>query len=447
MSRRERFRAWLARVLAVEPGRPNDGLVAVSSGTDRDKPWSDLQQELSDALQAWRLNPLARRIVGLVTAYVVGDGIVLRSKRRRFEAFLRATVVDAENNVLIEQADWCDELTRSGELFFALFARVDGSVVIRAKPASRIERVVTDPEDYRRELRYEEVRDLGEVEGRVWYSAAGLRLAGFRAGPEAQPRPLMVHYAVNRPVGCVRGEGDLRAVTEWLRRYSRWLEDRVATNAVARAFVWVVKVPGRLVEQKASQYSRPPSAGSVVVVDKDNEEWDVKSPGLNARDASADGRAIRWMIAAGGPGIGLTDLGEAETANLASATAMGEQRRRFLRRRQNQFAFFLADMMVQAWNYTVDLGLRRGPYVSVADVEMDLPDIAPGDNQALALAAGGITDALVQLREITGESSALRRLAVRLLLKFAGETVSDTEFEELVGGALRGEEDGDGDAV
>jgi hypothetical protein len=41
----------------------------------------------------------------------------------------------------------------------------------------------------------------------------------------------MLHYAVNRPVGAVRGESDLAPILPWLRRYNRWLEDRVRLNA------------------------------------------------------------------------------------------------------------------------------------------------------------------------------------------------------------------------
>lgn len=40
-----------------------------------DRPYSERQDSLADALEAWRVNPLARRIVALTTDYVVGGGI------------------------------------------------------------------------------------------------------------------------------------------------------------------------------------------------------------------------------------------------------------------------------------------------------------------------------------------------------------------------------------
>jgi hypothetical protein len=241
----------------------------------------------------------------------------------------------------------------------------------------------------------------------------------------------MVHYAVNRPVGCVRGESVLRPVLTWLQRYSHWLEDRVLLNTAVRSFVWQVKVPGRLVDAKAEQYRRPPEPGVVMVVDRDNEEWSAVAPSINSRDAQADGRAVRWMVAAGGPGTGLVDLGEGEDSNLATATAMGEQRRRFLRRRQKVFGGMLADLALQSWNWGVELGVRRG-LLDVSDLDVIYPDIAPADNESLGRAADQIMDAANTLATMTGDSAALRRLALRLLLKFAGESLSEEDFAQIV---------------
>lgn len=427
----QRFAAWLARVVAVDVGKPDDGLVSVSSGTGLDKSWHALRQEFADALEAWQYNPLARRLVGMVSAYVVGDGIVVRGKKPVVDQWLRRWYAHEENQIILNQADWCDELTRAGELFFALFMAADGMVYVRPIPASQIERVEWRPGDYRVELRYHETPDTPGDDGRVWHSLRdGAVWTGD--GDNRQARPIMVHYAVNRPVGFVRGESDLKSVLPWLRRYSRWLEDRVTLNAAVRSFIWIVKVPGSKVEAKAEQYRRAPEPGSVLIVDRDNEEWEAVTPRINARDAQADGRAIRWMITAGGPGTGLVDLGEGEDSNLATATAMGEQRRRFLRRRQQLFGSMMADLAITSWNWGVQLGVRRGKEISTDDLDIIYPDIAPADNQDLADAADSITTAVNQLAARTGDSPALRRLALRLMLKFSAETISEEDFEEIV---------------
>ncbi len=433
-----RFRIWLATVTAIEVGKAGDALVPMrTAGTDLDRGWSELRTELLDALKAWDTNPIAKRLVAIVTAYVVGgDGIHLRAPRYKlFNAYLKEFMDCSENCMMMRQADWCDELSRSGELFPILFMNsADGMATVRAMPASRIEKIGWRKGDYEAETYYHEVSDgLGE-EGKVWCSPCAVRK--WKKGDEKSIPAVMKHYAVNKPVGRVRGASDLAPILRWLKRYEGWLEDRVRLNASVRAFLWFVRVPGHLVKAKAEQYRGVPAPGSVVVMEKDVEEWDVKTPNLRARDAESDGRAIRWMIVAGGPGLSLLDIGESETANLASAKTLGEQRRRFLRRRQAYFGWILADVAVTAWNRAVDLGLRRGRVITVADVEIGLPDIAPDDNLSLARAAGEMTEALQTLRDTVGDSNALRRLAVRLMLKFAGESVGEDTFEEIVGGAF-----------
>lgn len=428
---------WLAKVTAVDIGKPNDSLLPLSSaGTALDKSWHDLSKEFSDALEAWRKNPIARRLISLTTAYVIGgDGIRLQSSYKSFDKFLKEFANHPQNQLLLRQQTWCDELARSGELFLILFLNDgDGMSYVRAMPASRIKSIEWKPGDYEAELSYQEVAEEPGGEGTVWYSP---RAAQSQPKEGSAPKPVMLHYAVNRPVGAVRGESDLAPILPWLRRYSRWLEDRTRLNAAVRSFLWIIKVPGHLIKQKQEQYRQPPAPGSVIITEKDAEEWEAVTPNLNARDASADGRAIRWMIVAGGPGTALTDLGEGEDANLATATALGEQRRRFLRRRQAYFGWMLADLAVVAWNRAVAHGLERGRLITTAEVELMLPDISPGDNATLASAAAAMTGAMKDLQELLGPSEAFRRLVLRLVLKFAGESVSERDFEEIVtGGAF-----------
>jgi len=297
---------------------------------------------------------------------------------------------------------------------------------VRTVPASLIEAVDVDPEDYERELRFRERQPVTALTAEKWW-----------AGPGGHPEvaqlsdPLMLHYAVNRPMGAVRGESDLVSVLPWLRRYSRWLEDRVRLNAAMRAFLWIVKAPTRLRAALAEQYRQAPEAGSVILADPE-ESWEAVTPSLGAGDAAKDGRAIRWMIVAGGPGTALLDMGEGEDSNLATGQAMVEQRRRFLRRRQSFLGWLLADLTMVAWQrYAVAQG-RRWRSVTVADLMVELPDISPEDNAVLAGAAAALTGSLVQLATLTGESEAFTRMALRLFTKFTGEVVKAQEFEEIV---------------
>ena len=81
------------------------------------------------------------------------------------------------------------------------------------------------------------------------------------AAAAAAPGPVCLHFAVNRPVGCVRGESDLASVLPWLRRYSRWLEDRTRLNAAVHAFLWLVKVPGAMLARRKAELAHAARGG------------------------------------------------------------------------------------------------------------------------------------------------------------------------------------------
>jgi hypothetical protein len=376
-----------------------------------------------DAQQAWRQNPLARRLVGMVTAYVVGNGISLRSEYAPLQKFID----DFWQRNQMDQRipEWCDELCRSGEVFPVLFTNPqDRLSTVRCVPASIVERIEWREGDYEAELCFKEVGTFGDSEEHWWVSP-------LHESADDIATPVMLHYAVNRPVGALRGESDLAPILPWLKRYSRWLEDRVRLNAGVRAFLWVVKAPGRLRAELLERYRQPPEPGSVIIADE-QETWTAVAPSLNANDAANDGRAIRWMIVAGGPGTSLLDLGEGEDSNLATGQVMTEMRRRFLRRRQAYMAWLLSDLLLVAWKrYAV--GDRRGRRaVSAADITAVLPDISVEDNQKLAQAAMQLSSGLNSLAQLVGNGHALRRMALRLFVKFAGEQITEGEIAEML---------------
>ena len=419
---REQVAKWLggsplgaAAVTVVSVGRDDDGL-ALRGGTLIDKPWHELFQEFEDAREAWRKNPLARRLIGLITSYTVGNGITLTSEKRDLQRFI--SEFWHHNRLDMRVDEWCDELSRSGELFPVLFTNpVTGMSSVRAVPASLICKVDFDHEDYERELRYAESSVPGLDK---WWMGVG--------SAEAQEieTPLMLHYAVNRPTGAVRGESDLAPILPWLRRYNRWLEDRVRLNAAMRAFLWVVKVPARLRSAVEERYRTPPEAGSIIIAEEGAETWEAVTPKIGASDAEKDGRAIRWMIVAGGPGTALLDLGEGEDSNLASGQAMAEQRRRFLRRRQAYLVWMLTDLTYRAYERWRRATNNR-QHAKISDITAITPDISPEDNQSLASAASALTGSLEGMQRILGGGPTFRAMSLRLFAKFVGESLGQSE--------------------
>jgi hypothetical protein len=435
MSLRTRIKSWLRRepvALATISARVDDAASeSVGAGWARlgggrhDYDPAQVQELYADALTAWRNNPIAFRIISITTDYVVGDALQLSSPVRSLERFIRAFWDHPQNRLSLRLEAMCEELARAGDLFVALFRNpADGMSYLRFVTKDRIQRIETAPNDWEKEIAY--VESLEDGSTRTWLSPSH---------PQAAEAPsVLLHYAVNRPLGALLGESDLTTMIPWLQRYSRMLEDRVRLHKAMRAFLWVVTVPANRIREKQEQYRIPPETGNIIFKDE-TESWEPQSPNLHAADAGHDLEAVRGMIDAGS-GYPPHWRGESGQANLATATAMQAPTERHLRRRQQVFSYVLQDIVYQAYQRAVQVGRARR--LAGASYEqlflLSMPDISRTDNESLARSAQALAGALQGLDGLQTPSPTLRKLALRLVLKFAGESVGEEELEKLVNG-------------
>ena len=355
----------------------------------QDRPWYELAQAERDAVEAWRTNPIAHNIIRMTTAYVVGRGLRPSSDVPAVAAWLDAFWHHPQNRLPARLPTLCDELALTGELFPILFTNLlDGMTYLRIKPARCIDRVETYPEDLEREIRFHEV-GTDDLAGRWW--------DGTGANPE---EPLMLHHAVNRRIGAVRGESDLTPLLPWLRRYSGWLEDRLRLNRYRTAFVWDVTVVGTEADIRAAQarYHTPPLPGSVNVHGP-TERWEARRPAIEAHDAAPDGRALRMFLSAGA-GMPLHWFGEPEGSTRTTARESALPALQHMATRQQEIVWLLQDLIQKAAQRAAALG-----HLDLRDAPPDLglrfavADLTREDNLALAQAAREIAQALTAMAE------------------------------------------------
>ena len=230
----------------------------------------------------------------------------------------------------------------------------------------------------------------------------------------------MLHYAVNRPVGCIRGQADLTALLPWLRRYKEWLEDRVRVNRYKNAFLWHVKLDGAGpgdIESKQAQYAQPPSPGSVIVTDE-TEQWTPVQPHIQAEDVKDDGKALRLMIAAGA-GIPLHYLGEGESATRSTAQEMAGPTIRHYEHRQKFFCDLVMDVVEKAAYRARAAGRMHHPRGGL-QLTTTVSDLREEDSLKVARAAKEI---ITYLREMKALGWITDRKAMELAYKFAGEVI------------------------
>ena len=391
----------------------------------RDRLAYDREQVLADCMDAWRFNPLARRITELTTTYVTGGGFVVSCPHAATQAFLERFWNHRLNHLSLRAGELSDELVLSGNLFLLLSTDASGMSYLRVIPSADIARIESSQTDIEQELFYVGKPGL-DGDGRIYPAYQPGR---DRPGEGGAFSPVMLHYAVNRPVGSQWGESDLAPVLKWLSRYSAWLEDRVRLNRFRNAFVYVVRARFANESARSNRQSQlalnPPAPGSVLVTDE-NEEWSVIAPKLEALDASSDGLAIKKMIAAG-VGLPLHFLAEPESSTKTTAEASGNPTYRRFAERQRAMCWFLQDLLRVA----VERRAYFDPSVDpAAQISVSGGDISARDNTELADAgqkAAAIASGLHEKGLISSEEM------LRLVYRFMGEqlpAVVDNQSEQ-----------------
>lgn len=399
-------------------------------GGPADRTWSELAQDMDDTLEAWRKNFLIRQITRLTTAYVVGDGITVKSKHPFVSTFAAEFWSHPQNRIDRRLSAWCDELTRSGELFIALFTNpLDGMSYVRAIPARQIMAVETEQEDYERETGYLENTALPG--GPAWPGDPDCPPFTRRwkaPGYAAADGPTLLHYAINKPVGATRGESDLTPILPWVLRYSQWLKDRVRFNQVRAemAAAWIKVADESAVSRKRLEYEANPPIGGNIFVTGPGEELAFPSANIAAGDASPDGLALRLAVAAGAD-IPLHFLAEGSSATRTTAEEMGDPTRRHYRMRQLDFGNMLANLVETAYARRAAVrGMRRA---TNATLYAEMPDVSREDNQALATSAKAIVETFDIMRR---QGWIDDKTAITLAFKFAGEVLSDEDIDKIL---------------
>jgi hypothetical protein len=404
-----RFGRSLVSELKASPITDDNFFPSGMTGNYRDRYDYDRTKIQAECLRAWRVNPLTRRIVNLISQFVIGKGVSIETDHKGTQKFLDEWFNHPLNRIHSQLKGWKDEGTRTGNLFF-LFSvdKVSGMSFIRAVPADLIKDIQTADNDVMQETHYIKT----EINDSPWVAY----------DPNIEQEQFMVHFADNRPVGTSWGEPDLAPMLPWIGRFSTWLEDRARLNHFRNSIMYILRLKGTVdkgeKDRRAAELNaNPPKPGSVLVTDE-GEDWGILTPQLDAFDASLDGLALKRMVAAG-IGMPLHWLAEPEGSTRTTAEAAGTPSFRALMDMQNTFL----DMLVSLAKIAVQVRRRYDRRVK-ADAEIFArgADITERDNANLALAASRMFPVLTELFDRGGiDEAELMRLTYRM----AGEIFED----------------------
>ncbi len=357
---------------------------------------------LEEAVRAWRLNPLARRLSNLFKIYNV-DGLTYKCDDPDTMNFLNEFWNHDLNQVDDMLEEISNEIFLTGNLFPLYSVGADGMTFIRIFPSDQIQEITTAPNDMKQEQAYITKPLSMDVEAKTYFNL-----------PSAPV--FMRHATINKLAGTVWGEGEIWPDLPWLGRYASFLEDRVRLNRFRQAYMYDVLLTGsnetEIKARKAHIQANPPQSGSVNV-HGENETWSVLSPKLESGSAELDGLQIKKMIAVNH--VPMHYLAEPESSTRTTADAAGTPTFKAFENHQRTFIKIISSILKIA----VQRRSEKDNKVSTsAKIEVQAGDATERDNAALALATGQIVSSIGDMydRQLLDENEYLR-----LVYRFMGE--------------------------
>ena len=353
-------------------------------GNFRDRYSYDREKLLNQAMNAWRSNPIAKRLVEITTEFVLGDGFSFESQHAKIKRVRQEFWTNRFNNMEEQLPEWADEAWRSGDLFILFSVDKGGNSFVRAVPAEQIKDIETRSNDYRQETFYLRGEDIPPY---VAYD------------PAKDQDSFILHFPLSRAAGALFGESDLYCILHWLGLYRTWLEDRARLNTHRQLFAYVLQRNFANSAERVSYLNNfksrmPKTSGGVIALDM-NETLACLQPNLASHDAAEDGLALKRMIAIGA-GIPLHYLAEPEESTRTTAEAAGTPTfKRFKRRQQ-----YLRNVVKTTLQVALDVRRKHDgglPKHEIQQIQVVVPDITERDNASLALGVQRLINAFVPL--------------------------------------------------
>lgn len=335
-------------------------------------------------------NPLARALVLLQEAFIVGEGVTIAAEDSGVAELLDTFWNDPVNDVDESLESWVRELAIFGEQVLAVASNpINGALRIGSIDPLNVEAV--------------EYATLAAWPGRAVAGADTVILRAM-AGEASSPRMRVIapdedpnsptfgqltgdcfYVGINKARAASRGISDLFALNDWLDGYDKMLFAAMQQVDSLSRFIWDVELTGMSdneILEWVKKNGRTPAANSVRA-HNEKVKWQAIAPNLAAADKSEVLRLIK-NFTLGGAGFPEHWFADGGNANRATALQQGEPTLKRLTQRQNKVKRIVSQLL----NLQIDRGVAAGvlrPGVN-RTVRVNMPDLSVGDINTAATA-------------------------------------------------------------
>jgi hypothetical protein len=273
----------------------------LSGDVTRDLPAVTQDRMIDISYWTWKSNPLGNWMIEIMVAFVVGNGLKLKSDDPKVQALLDAFWKHPVNNMDLYVEKHVRELGIFGEQCWPKFTGFySGQVALGYQDPFFIKTVVTDPEnckikigvitrghDFRDGKKYKitldpEVDEFLSQDARSFRESCGSNECYF--------------FAINNVTNAPRGTGDLFVVSDWLDMYEQFLFDYAEKLMQYNTFIWDLMVKGADPKGIADIQKLLTKKSGSTFGHNEQVELEAKTPDFKANDAAEASRTLRNHI-------------------------------------------------------------------------------------------------------------------------------------------------------
>ena len=433
----------------------------------RDLSSSQLKTILDLSHQAFKANPIAKRIIEITAEFVIGDGIQIVAENAKVQQLLDTHWMRPGNRWSTAQVDRVRDLGLTGELLMsAVVNQVSGMVDVGHIDTGLIGAIIEHPDVTGKQyavtlnkkignenfIRAYKVVDYAEVPSN---SKASGKLVGlpttdqqmvswgipFKKGdsidPKLIPNELGVGGAinssdsmrwygtcffekVNSPMSSQRGWSDLMQSLDWVEALDQAFFSETEKVIATAMLLLDVKLTGANADQQEKFLREmPPIKPMQSIVHNEAVEYNFLIPDLKLQDITSFLTALKNLVI-GGTGHPPFWFGEATTAR-ATAPEMTEPSYKHMRVRQRVYA----NLVRRVLRYQIDMATL------IAGFSVD-NRISPGTDTARASTAFYLKMVDLSAKDFRALSNAIRVLTEAIVNAKENELMSDDEGKRLV---------------
>jgi hypothetical protein len=334
-----------------------------------------LQQDrvLEIAWYLWEQNPLARRLIGLMTDLVVGEGVTVHAKDPKLQEQIDLTWHHRVNQLAARHRPFYSALSLNGELILpAVRNPITGRAIIGYIDPYQVQEVIPDPEN----VLIPDIIRLKPSAGEV----VGKSLKVIRENPESELLEGEVFFfPINNLPNSSRGRSDFLPLADWLDVYDQYLFAEVERVNLLSNWVWDLNIKGATKEQIRERLREfPAPKPGAIFGHNENETLEARTPSLQAADRSEVSQVLRTHIA-GAMGFPTTYLGDSGGSTRSTIEGQNDVMMKTPVSRQKEYQAFLKNIVLYSIQGAVTANpvLFRGLEIDAFQVEM--PEIAAKD--------------------------------------------------------------------